>query len=106
MVMENPTQFTMVRAVPLEFGGAFLATRVENKGESATTIHPQKIRNIISTSFEAVRNIKGESRQQSPEKKSASPAVFLVPIFSEINPPAIHAIPPIPMIKKESREIL
>lgn len=41
MVIENPMQFTIVSAVPLNFGMAFCATRVENKGESAMTTMPQ-----------------------------------------------------------------
>lgn len=106
MVIAKPTQLTMVRAVPLELAGAFLATRVENKGESATTINPQKIRKEISPSFDAVKNITGDRRQQKPEKKRASPAVFLVPNLSDISPPAIQAIPPTPIMEKESREIL
>ena len=41
MVMANPIQFTMVNELPLIALGAFCATRVENKGESAITENPQ-----------------------------------------------------------------
>ena len=44
--MANPIQFTMVNAVPLYFGMAFCATNVENKGESAITTIPQKIKKL------------------------------------------------------------
>ena len=45
IVMEKPIQFTMVNAVPFNFGMAFCATRVENKGESAMTTIPQNNKN-------------------------------------------------------------
>ena len=44
MVIENPIQFTIVRAVPLNSGDALWATKVENRGESAMTTMPQKSR--------------------------------------------------------------
>src|SRR2546421_153878 len=40
IVMANPAEVTMVSAVPLLSGGADCATRVENCGESATTVIP------------------------------------------------------------------
>jgi hypothetical protein len=42
MVIVNPIQFTMVKAVPFSFVGAFCATKVEKRGESAITTNPQK----------------------------------------------------------------
>ena len=42
MVIENPMQFTMVSAVPLEISGALFATSVEKSGESAITTNAQK----------------------------------------------------------------
>ncbi len=39
-------ELTIVNAVPLDAAGALRATRVENRGESATTIIPQKIRKM------------------------------------------------------------
>ena len=47
MVIEKPIQLTMVNAVPLNSAGALFATKVENKGESAITTKPQKIRKTI-----------------------------------------------------------
>ena len=43
MVIENPIQFTMVRADPTRSCGAALATNVENCGESPDTTIPQKM---------------------------------------------------------------
>ena len=40
--MTKPIELTMVRTVPLFSATALLATKVENKGESATTVIPQK----------------------------------------------------------------
>lgn len=48
MVIEKPMQLTIVRAVPLSFFGALFATKVENRGESATTTIPQKIKKLIN----------------------------------------------------------
>ena len=45
IVNEKPIQFVMVNKVPLLSDGAFCATKVENKGESAITTIPQKSRN-------------------------------------------------------------
>ena len=39
--MEKPIEVTIVSAVPLFWGGADWATKVENCGESATTVNPQ-----------------------------------------------------------------
>ena len=47
IVIEKPIQFTIVKAVPLSLEGAFRATKVENKGESAITTIPQKIKKAI-----------------------------------------------------------
>ena len=49
IVIAKPIQFTIVKAVPLFFEGAFFATNVENSGESAITTIPQKIRKIINS---------------------------------------------------------
>ena len=49
MVMAKPIQLTIVKDVPLDASGAFWATKVENKGESATTTIPQKKRKINRT---------------------------------------------------------
>lgn len=84
MVMAKPIEFTIVRAVPLDAAGALFATNVENRGESATTVRPQKIRNATSKMFEPARKISGDSKQQKPERKRAVPAVLLVPRRSEI----------------------
>ena len=84
MVMAKPIEFTMVSAVPLISGGAFLATRVENKGESATTTTPQKHKKVIRTGAEACRKIKGNAMQHIPDKNKAVVAVFFTPKISEI----------------------
>ena len=51
MVMANPIELTMVKAVPLHSAGAFFATRVENRGESAMTTNPQKMRKPTRISY-------------------------------------------------------
>lgn len=83
-VMAKPMELTIVNAVPRDDAGAFWATRVENKGESATTIIPQKIKKIRRISAAPNKKTRGEIRQQIPEKRSAIAAVFLVPILREI----------------------
>ena len=45
MVMANPMQLTIVKAVPFISASAFCATKVEKRGESAMTTNPQKMRN-------------------------------------------------------------
>jgi len=49
MVIANPIEFKMVSAVPLSSIGAFLASRVENNGESAMTTMPHNKRKSRNT---------------------------------------------------------
>ena len=42
IVIAKPMQLTIVRAVSLFVAGAWVATREENWGESATTVRPHK----------------------------------------------------------------
>ena len=79
----KPILFTIVSAVPLDIAGEFCATNVENKGESATTTIPQKIRKLRNENEEAYTSIMGETRQQIPESSKEIPAIFLTPNFSE-----------------------
>ena len=81
MVMEKPMQLTMVNDVPLDCSGAFLAIKVENKGESATTVIPQKIKNEIRTKPEAAINIRGERIQQRQDKNKEIVAILFTPNF-------------------------
>ena len=83
IVMENPTQVTIVSAVPLDSTGAFCATSVENSGESAITAMPQMIRNEISIHSEEIKNITGEIAQQIPDMLNAIAAIFFAPYFWE-----------------------
>ena len=96
----------MVSAVPFTSGSAFCATRVENKGESATTMIPQNRRKAIKISTEFILKKRGEARQQIPESANAEIAVFLVQFFSAINPPKTQANPPTPIIKNDHSENL
>ncbi len=82
--MAKPMEFTMVSAVPLISGEAFLATNVENKGESATTTIPQKLKNAIRTTTEDWRKIKGKLMQHKPDRNRAVAAVRFTPTISEI----------------------
>ena len=75
-------QVTMVMAVPLIWAGTFCATRVENKGESAITTNPQKIRKM-KNGIKARSKANGDTAQQQPDKKRAAKAIFLAPDFCE-----------------------
>lgn len=77
--MEKPTQFTIVSAVPFISDGAFCATNVENRGESATTTIPQIIKNRINRASDSIENINGEIRQQRHDMSNAIKAVRFVP---------------------------
>ena len=67
MVIANPIQFTMVKAVPRFFSGEFCATSVANNGESAMTTIPQKNRNTIKKRAFEWDNSSGVRTQQIPE---------------------------------------
>ena len=67
MVIANPIQFTMVKAVPRFFSGVFCATSVANNGESAMTTIPQKNRNTIKKRAFEWDNSSGVRTQQIPE---------------------------------------
>ena len=70
MVMAKPIQVTIVRAVPFRSGSARCATRVEKRGESATTVKPQR-RSRARKSGSGSRGKKsGTTRQQRPETAS------------------------------------
>ena len=79
MVIENPIQFSMVKAVPLSFSGVFCATKVENIAESAITIIPQKSKKSRKIVPFDTRKKSGETKQQIQESKSTEKAVLLVP---------------------------
>jgi len=66
IVIANPIEVTMVNAVPLFEIGADCATRVENCGESDTTVIPQ-INNIDKKNSGERLKIKGDDKQQTPE---------------------------------------
>ncbi len=84
MVMVKPMQLTMVKAVPLTAAGAFCATRVENKGESAMTTIPQNKRNNIKIGVGACSNSKEEIKQQQPDKNKETAAIRFTPLRCEI----------------------
>ena len=75
IVIENPIQFTIVKAVPFDSASVFRATSVENNGESAITTIPQKIRNPINTYSESTKKNRGETRQHPQDKSNATKAV-------------------------------
>ena len=78
IVIEKPMQVIMVREVPLICATAFCATRVENKGESAITTNPQKIKNARN-GIAGRWKTRGDMIQQHPDKNRAVKAVFLTP---------------------------
>ena len=49
MVIKNPIPVTIVRAEPINSGGAVCAVRAENWGESPTTTMPHNTRNPRNT---------------------------------------------------------
>lgn len=77
MVILNPRQLTMVRAVPRLVSGAYWATRVENMGESAVTAIPQISIKASKVEKEDCHKTKGESKQQMPESAKAIVAICL-----------------------------
>ena len=97
-------QVTIVSVVPLISNAAFWATSVENKGESAIIVNPQKIRNAINR-MKGRQKANGDTMQQHPDKKSAAKAVFLVPNFCDRYPLMTQAMPPNAIIKKDKTGI-
>ena len=83
IVNEKPRQLVMVNKVPLLSIGAFWATNVENKGESAMTTIPQKIRKKNNTVWCEYAISRGEIRQQMHDKNKADTATCFVPKYSE-----------------------
>ena len=76
MVIANPIQLTTVSEVPLDSTGAFCATNVENKGESAMTTNPQKNKKTKKTELEDWLKNTGDKRQHNPDKLNAPSASF------------------------------
>src|ERR1700754_4823637 len=104
IVIKKPKQVTIVNAVPFCSADVRCATKVENIGESATTIQPHKTRKPVNA-ITGKEKITGDDMQQQAEHNKAIKAVRFTPAFSEIYPLAIHAIDPAAITKKEMREI-
>lgn len=104
IVIENPMQFTMVRAVPLDSSGAFWATKVENRGESAITTSPQKNRNTTNRTGEFANRKRGESKQHKQDKRSEVVTIFFAGYRLEMSPLNTHANAPDPMIRNDNKE--
>ena len=81
IVIAKPIEFTIVKAVPFNFEGAFCATKVEKSGESAMTTMPQKRRKAINTTSDSTRKSSGEIRQQKQDNNNEMNATCLTPIF-------------------------
>ena len=81
MVIKNPMQLTIVRAVPFNSRGALCATSVEKSGESAMTTIPQKKRKPRYNEGASTLNINGEAKQQRHESNNAVTAIRLSPNF-------------------------
>ena len=105
MVIAKPIQLVMVRAVPLSVGVALRATIVENNGESAMTINPQKSRRTINRTLLVVKN-NGEAKQHKQDAKRVKNAIRFVPNRVDITPPITHPTLPMATIKKDHNEIL
>lgn len=93
----------MVREVPIDSSGAFWATKVENKGESATTTRPQMNKNVMNKTTELENRKSGEAKQHKQDKNSEIVAIFFTP-YREIIPLNTQAIPPDPIIRNENKE--
>ena len=106
IVIKKPMELTIISADPINFGGAFFATMVEKRGESAITTIPQKRRKVINKLALLRSKIHGEIRQQQHDKSRAINAVRFVPSFGDIYPPSTQAKPPMPIIKNDKTEIL
>src|SRR5258708_32185502 len=101
--MENPIQFTMVSDVPLDSSGAFWATKVENRGESAITTSPQKNKKPINAGTELINRNNGERQQHKQERNKAPVATCLTPNPCERYPPNTQANPPEAIITKDTK---
>src|SRR5215203_659673 len=66
IVIAKPIEVTIVKAVPLFAAGADCATRVENCGESETTVNPQINKTNKKNPGEKLK-IAGDNKQQTPE---------------------------------------
>ncbi len=106
MVIEKPIQFTMVSEVPRDSTGAFCATNVENRGESAITEIPQTKRKTMNKTYDGENKKSGEVTQHIQDINKDIVAIFLAPNDCEIIPPKTQAIAPEAMIKKDNNETL
>src|SRR5829696_1065844 len=103
IVMKNPMEVTIVSAVPLYCRIVDCATRVENCGESETTVVPQinkKKRNKGCTRAK----LSGAATQQKNDVTIEIKATLLLPILFEMIPPIIQPAQPAAMTKKLHRE--
>ena len=69
----------MVSEVPLDSSGAFCATSVENKGESAITTIAQKNKNARKTNCELLSRKYGDRMQQLQDSIKERRAIFCAP---------------------------
>ena len=67
IVIAKPIELIIVSAVPLVSGSVFVATKVENSGESAITTSPQNDKKLTKT-IGLLEKIKGDTRQHSPDR--------------------------------------
>ena len=93
-------ELTIVKAVPRVVLAAYLATKVENCGESATTNIPQISMNAIKKTGFRLKS-RGENKQQNPDIISEYIATLRLPDLWEIIPPNAQARLPMPMVRKE-----
>ena len=91
--MLKPMQLTMVSEVPLDISGAFCATNVENKGESAITTTPQKNRKVNNNGTELTNKNNGDTKQHIQDNNKDAIAVLFTPRYCDRYPPANAASP-------------
>lgn len=67
MVIAKPILLTIVSAVPWILSGAFWAIRVENIGESDTTVMPHITMKPMKMEVEGMAYMNGKSTQHIPD---------------------------------------
>ena len=93
IVMRKPIHVAIVSAVPFSCGKAVCAIKLENIGESATTVNPQINKKIRNVNVER-SNATGDIIQQIPEDVNANVAIFFAPVILERTPATIQEIQP------------
>ena len=93
-------EFTIVKAVPFNSGIACWATKVENIGESATTVTPHMINTLKKMKGEDIPKMRGDARQQKPDIAKLRLAIIEGWYFKLKKPVRKQPTPPTAMMVK------